>query len=702
MKHPVYWFLISSSLIVSNSLYSEEPDQKTLTSAHSYNGNTNSEPFNPLSTSNSNGTIYTCTGNICIAYAGLDGSGLSSSCFTDTAGNLSFLGNGYTLCFDNITTQSSHPGAISVSGTNKTLDISGFSLFSCAYCPPGATGYGAIKAVGNTTIKDNSSLVFHKNCSTGEGGAIQCKASSSEAELKIENNQNLVFAENSSSSSGGAIYADKLTIVSGGPTLFSNNSVSASSPKGGAICIKDSGGECSLTADLGDITFDGNKIIKTNGGSPTVTRNSIDLGSSGKFTKLNAKEGFGIFFYDPITGGGSDELNINKQDTVDYTGKIVFSGERLSDEEKKVAANLKSDFKQPLKIGSGSLILKDGVTLETKSFTQTEGATVVMDLGTTLQTPSSGGETITLTNLDINVASLGGGGVAPDPAKVEATTESKTVTINAVNLVDDNGNAYEYPILAASQPFTAIEVRSGSSGSITKPTTNLENYTPPTHYGYQGNWTVTWKQGSSAQEKTATLTWEQTGYSPNPERQGSLVPNTLWGSFSDIRAIQNLMDISVNGADYHRGFWVSSLGNFLHKSGSDTKRKFRHNSAGYALGVYAQTPSEDVFSAAFCQLFGKDKDYLVSKNSSTVYAGSIYYQHISYWNTWNTLLQNTLGAEAPLVLNAQLAYCHASNNMKTNMTDTYAPPKTTYSEIKGDWGNDCFGVEFGAKAPIET
>ncbi|WP_314735623.1 polymorphic outer membrane protein middle domain-containing protein, partial [Chlamydia abortus] len=94
-----------------------------------------------------------------------------------------------------------------------------------------------------------------------------------------------------------------------------------------------------------------------------------------------------------------------------------------------------------------------------------------------------------------------GGGVAPDPAKVEATTESKTVTINAVNLVDDNGNAYEYPILAASQPFTAIEVRSGSSGSITKPTTNLENYTPPTHYGYQGNWTVTWKQGSSAQEK---------------------------------------------------------------------------------------------------------------------------------------------------------------------------------------------------------
>ncbi|EPP31489.1 chlamydia polymorphic membrane middle domain protein, partial [Chlamydia psittaci C1/97] len=47
-----------------------------------------------------------------------------------------------------------------------------------------------------------------------------------------------------------------------------------------------------------------------------------------------------------------------------------------------------------MKIGSGSLVLKDGVTLEAKQVTQTAG-TVVMDLGTTLQTPPSGGESIT-------------------------------------------------------------------------------------------------------------------------------------------------------------------------------------------------------------------------------------------------------------------------------------------------------------------
>ncbi|WP_032739886.1 polymorphic outer membrane protein middle domain-containing protein, partial [Chlamydia psittaci] len=97
----------------------------------------------------------------------------------------------------------------------------------------------------------------------------------------------------------------------------------------------------------------------------------------------------------------------------------------------------------------------------------------------------------------------GGGGVAPDPAKVTSQTSNKTVTISAVNLVDTDGNAYEYPILATSQPFTAI-VATTNTSTVTAPTTNLENYTPPTHYGYQGNWTVTWNNETTKQ--TATLT----------------------------------------------------------------------------------------------------------------------------------------------------------------------------------------------------
>ncbi|MBX6679911.1 autotransporter outer membrane beta-barrel domain-containing protein, partial [Chlamydia gallinacea] len=274
------------------------------------------------------------------------------------------------------------------------------------------------------------------------------------------------------------------------------------------------------------------------------------------------------------------------------------------------------------------------------------------------------------------------------------------VTINNVNLVDSDGNAYEQPVFSTTTPFSALSV-STNTGQITIPTTNLTDFIPSAHYGYQGNWTVTWSQAANAATNSTTLSWQQTGYNPNPERVGALVPNTLWGAFADIRALQNLMEMSIQGADYHRGFWVSGIASFLNRSGTASRRQFRHSGAGYALGVLATTPTEDIFSAAFCQLFGRDKDYLVSKNKSDVYAGSVYYQHISFWDVWNQLLQNMLGTQAPLVLNAQLAYSHASNDMKTNMTTTYAPPNTVFPEIRGEWGNDCFAVELGAKTPIE-
>ncbi|EPJ26579.1 chlamydia polymorphic membrane middle domain protein [Chlamydia psittaci 09DC80] len=144
---------------------------------------------------------------------------------------------------------------------------------------------------------------------------------------------------------------------------------------------------------------------------------------------------------------------------------------------------------------------------------------------------------------------MGGGGSTP--AKVAAQTADKTVTINAVNLVDAHGNAYEDPILSVSKSFSAITTTGTSPVSI--PENNLTNYVPPTHYGYQGNWTLAWTPGEG-NTQAATLSWEQTGYIANPERQGSLVPNTLWDAFSDLRAIQNLMEVSANGANYHRGF----------------------------------------------------------------------------------------------------------------------------------------------------
>ncbi|WP_348662694.1 autotransporter domain-containing protein [Chlamydia vaughanii] len=597
-------------------------------------------------------------------------------------------------------------GAIGSTGATNILNNNGKLIFSTNTSTKAG---GAIHSDSATTISNNTSVVFTENTATGptdgKGGAITC-TNTNAVELKLEGNKELIFTSNSSGTSGGAIHADKLIITTGGPTLFANNSVSAATPTGGAICINSTNGECSLTADLGDITFDGNTVTTT--GNPASTkRNAIDLGTGGKFMKLDAREGRGIFFYDPIgnNGDANSTIEINKS-TADatYTGSIVFSGERLTADEKAIADNLKSTFKQQVTLGAGTLVLRDGVVVEAKGVTQTAGSTVVMDVGTTLQAPSTNGESITLTNLDLNISSLlGGGGVIASPAKVEATSTDKTVTISSLGLVDADGNAYEKPVFSKTTPFdSALTIASAAAGSSTIPTDNLTGFVSPTHYGYQGNWTVTWTPGTTAATQSANLDWKQTGYNPNPERQGPLVPNTLWGAFSDIRALQNLMETSVHGSDFHRGFWVSAIGNFINKSGTQTKRKFRHSNLGYVLGALVKTQLDDVFSIALSQTFSRNKDYLVSKNASSSLGGSIYCQLASFWDVWGNLLQSNVSSQPPFLLSAQLSYSHTSNNMKTNMTTRFAPKNVVFPEIKGEWGNDCFAGELAATMPIDT
>ena len=89
MKYSIYLFLVSSGMIASTSLGFADPTEKNLDSSTSYNGNTASSSFTPLTTSDSNGTQYICTGDVCIMYAGTASSGttntaLSTSCFQES------------------------------------------------------------------------------------------------------------------------------------------------------------------------------------------------------------------------------------------------------------------------------------------------------------------------------------------------------------------------------------------------------------------------------------------------------------------------------------------------------------------------------------------------------------------------------------------------------------------------------------------
>lgn len=86
MKNSIYWFLLSSGIVTSTSLGFANPVEKNLDSSMSYNGNNTQSAFNPQQNSESTGTQYNCTGDVCIMYAGTSSgtnSPLSSSCFTE-------------------------------------------------------------------------------------------------------------------------------------------------------------------------------------------------------------------------------------------------------------------------------------------------------------------------------------------------------------------------------------------------------------------------------------------------------------------------------------------------------------------------------------------------------------------------------------------------------------------------------------------
>lgn len=752
MKCSLHRLLVSSAIALPFSSFSLFSADTPLGSADSYSGSGNTAQFTPKDTNEPAGTTYSCTGDCFIYNAGDNSHQLSTACFQEQSGDLTFIGNGYSMSFNTIDVTSGQPGAINVTQASKTLTLQEFSHLSFIASPSSATsdGTGAIESKGNIVLKDNEYVTFINNnstttggaaCSQGNctisgnqivrfdsnstassninGGAICCSStppsqpSPPAPTLTIQENNEVSFINNTASGSGGAIYAQNLVLSSQGKgVLFANNTAVNGTPKGGAIAIADNG-EISLSADGGNITFNGN-ITKTTGvGSATVTRNAIDLANSSKFTALRATEGNSIYFYDPITGSGAtDAININETaGSVTYGGSIVFSGEKLSETEKQQDTNRKTIFKQAVTLKNGSLVLKDGVTVDTNTFTQEAGSTLLMDAGTTLSASTEG---VTVTNLAVNISSLNG----TDKVTLSATANNKNVTLSGpITLMDENGNAYENPNLRNSQDFSFVELSAGGTGGAGTATPPSSSNTDPQiteqtpqHYGYQGTWAVKWVQGTgtggvgaSPQTQTATLSWTKTGYNPSPEKKGNLVPNSLWGVFVDVRSIQEVMKRSTDVIDQGRGIWASAIGNFFHRDninkGSEIQQGFRHRSAGYIIGASTPTIENNVLNLAFCQLFGRDKDRLVTKNNITSYAGSINFQHegrIDYIT--NLLPQGSYSAWGPiaLMLNAQLTYCHSSNDMKTAYTQP-AP-----QEVKSSWGNDGFGMEIGGLVSIPT
>ncbi|SPN73198.1 Uncharacterized protein with a C-terminal OMP (outer membrane protein) domain,chlamydial polymorphic outer membrane protein repeat,Autotransporter beta-domain [Chlamydia serpentis] len=756
-----------------------------LDSSANFNGNENGN-FSIYESQADDGTTYLFKGNISIQNIPGKGTAIIKSCFTNTKGDLIFIGNGNSLAFNTVNAGNVPGAAISSIVVDKTTTFSGFSLLSFISTPGDVVnnGQGAFSITNSLGFDKNNSLLFSKNFSTEDGGAIKTKTlllkgttisalfsknqslkkggaihapevititgnegeisfsentskdsgaaiftessviisdnakvsfignkvtgtssstigsmsggaicaykANTDTQVTLSGNRTLVFSNNMSTTAGGAIHVKKLELATGGLTLFNGNTVNGgTTPKGGAVAIESSG-ELSLSADLGDIVFLGNTVTSTN---PVTNRNSIDLGTNAKLTVLRAASGQSIYFYDPITVTGTtvltDVLKINEPPTSSpfkYIGNIIFTGEQLSESELLDTKNLTSQLLQPVTLVAGTLSLKQGAILQTQAFTQEPDSRLEMDMGTSLEAF----DTSTIDNLILNISSIDGS----KQAKIETKGATKNLTLSgAITLWDASGNFYENHSLRNSQAYTILDLK--ASGTVTHTGVAPEPVMAEKfHYGYQGTWgQISWSVGSPS---TATFNWTKTGYIPNPERVGSLVPNSLWNAFIDISSLHHLVETATDGMQGSRVVWAAGLSNFFHKDSTKTQRGFRHLSGGYVLGGHFQTCSDKIFSGAFCQLFGRDRDYLVTKNQGTVYGGTLYYQHnetyISLSSNQESCLFSYLPKELPLLFSGSLSYTHTDNDLKTKYT--------AYPTVMGDWGNDSFAIELSGRAPI--
>lgn len=651
----------------------------------------------------------------------------TGQCALKSVGNLSLTGNSQIIFTQNFS--SDNGGVINtknflLSGTSQFASFSRNQAFTgkqggVVYATgtitiennPGIVSFsqnlakgsgGALYSTDNCSITDNFQVIFDGNsaweAAQAQGGAICC--TTTDKTVTLTGNKNLSFTNNTALTYGGAISGLKVSISAGGPTLFQSNISGSSAGQGGGGAINiASAGELALSATSGDITFNNNQV--TNGS--TSTRNAINIIDTAKVTSIRAATGQSIYFYDPITNPGTaastDTLNLNLADAnseIEYGGAIVFSGEKLSPTEKAIAANVTSTIRQPAVLARGDLVLRDGVTVTFKDLTQSPGSRILMDGGTTLSAKEAN---LSLNGLAVNLSSLDG----TNKAALKTEAADKNISLSGtIALIDTEGSFYENHNLKSASTYPLLELTTaGANGTITLGAlSTLTLQEPETHYGYQGNWQLSWANATSS--KIGSINWTRTGYIPSPERKSNLPLNSLWGNFIDIRSINQLIETKSNGEPFERELWLSGIANFFYRDSMPTRHGFRHISGGYALGITATTPAEDQLTFAFCQLFARDRNHITGKNHGDTYGASLYFHHTEglfdianfLWGkaTRAPWVLSEISQIIPLSFDAKFSYLHTDNHMKTYYTDN--------SIIKGSWRNDTFCADLGASLPF--
>ncbi|WP_348663831.1 autotransporter domain-containing protein [Chlamydia vaughanii] len=610
------------------------------------------------------------------------------NCFVNTAGDLSFQGNQHSLIFENISLTGQGAAIRQVANNDESLSFFRLDKLLFSGCPENAVteGQGAIYCEGSgVRISNNNSAIFTNNFSKTNGGAITSILKEGAALphpndflVLVQSTQYTEFSGNSAGQNGGAIYTQGLRLTAHGNIKLTNNRAGG---KGGAVYIAPDG-IVNLLAISGDLLFEGNISSQGN--------NAMHLGTGAKITEITIKQGHSITFNDPITG---DQANSTEKLTINatgYTGTLIFSG--------NPGMNNVSQLTQPIELAAGTLVIKNGAVLTTKSFTQTNSSSKVLleinpdDSSSATSLLSS--ESIDLKNVHVDLTNFSN----QRYVNIGTTGNQGNITISGpIVLENANPDFYKNPLL--DNPLSADVVQLTTQGTITL-TDPLPSFPDGDliHYGHQGTWetsliNVAFSGGGSS--KKIDLSWQPTGYIPFPNEKPqttSLIPNNLWSLATDVQAIHKLIENSLS-EENTKDIWVRGVVNSLHRRASKNEQKFRHASGGYAVGISSQTSGNFNFSLGFVELFGTSKDCDKAAIHEKVFAGSLCAKYEGDLLTRGDLLGIPTTTDLPFILQGQFGYVYEDNSLKIDYSNKNNA--LAFKKAKGSWKNHGYFADTG-------
>ncbi|EPP35436.1 autotransporter beta-domain protein [Chlamydia ibidis] len=633
------------------------------------------------------------------------------SLFEHTQGYLSFLGNGHSMILSD-NTLTNQGSFVKNTESNSVCSFLGFHELLITNTPEAPLGKGAIFSNSRLVFRNNKKIAFDGCSSLQEGGAIHCVRPGINDNIPsvfLQNNGSTIFQNNESNTAGGAIYTDNLAIEASGPVHFIHNTVAPQNdrdlPKGGAIYILPKG-TLSLHAKEGSIIFEGNKVIRNN----RVVPSSIHLGSEASIEYLIANKGHSIEFYDPIFHDGSSnkELYINKdsQEKI-YQGTVLFSSGCRQDGCSPSQAFYLSRILQNVSLAGGTLHIKGDTIVTTKRFSQLPESKIILEQQAKLR--ADGHILISNLHLPLTTQQL----ISTDPPSISTIFRDNYLRLYGpifINIEDEN--FYDTKLLEKDLKIPLLTLESQELSKIQVEDDDIIIRQDP--YGYQGTWTLDWEDRESYMQtprikinavKNAFLSWKPREFRPYfIDAQGnSLVSNSLWSSFTDVRKIHELMDTVSDGSIHNQGIWGAELSHILHKEARPSKTDFLYTSHGYAFGISNRLPGQTVTNLGIIHMSGHTQDTTAAKNWTHTLAGSLYLQHTCAfypfvkWSLGNLFFSPNVGRvvskNVPLILTAQATYSNTRNVLSVSR------PSTKITEAY--WNTHCVNMEGGVSLSFD-